>query len=320
MIVINEERGVAAFPYNEVIDDIVEWVSRKILRDKTRSKKIHLEIPKSLTKKITFIQELFLDVYVTNESKNDYTENNVGEGKCGDNSRVRLLRNKKMEYADIDIYSFSYDRTLDKKTLYSPLYHELHHAYESWLDLIKNGNTKHSNNLGWKSNFRAYDIKDFDIQSALSMICYQLHSENEFNALTSDVYGELKGMNSTRENFRQDIKQTWAYKTYVRVKNDLPKIIKYLKNNKQEAKSFFDSFEYRGGKFNPYNRSVDGYIDEFNRKTKFLLNKLIKNIGRSASLYYDTIENNNNVSENIVSLTINDLRDIIAENLSKINA
>lgn len=39
-----------------------------------------------------------------------------------------------------------------------------------------------------------------------------------------------------------------------------------------------------------YNKTPDCYIIESKRKTTYLLKKILKGIGKTASLYYDSIE------------------------------
>lgn len=115
-----------------------------------------------------------------------------------------------------------------------------------------------------------------------------MFSETEFNALIASVYGDLEGINSKRENFANDIKNTQAYDIYLTISKNYKLLYKKInEENITKIKELFNEYEFH---LNPYNNSTESFVKELSRKTNFLLKQLIKGIGRTASLYYDNQE------------------------------
>ena len=291
-----EERGVAAFPYRKAIDNILQWV-RDLAKGMKPGDSRGRMVPNKLTSKIDFINELKMRVFIV-DGENYAKEHGGGEI----NLRVddELDEDGKYKYGEIIIYAFSYYGVLYDRTILNSLYHELNHFYEAWKELTKTNSMSLFAKGVEKANAKTYAFKSDIINQCINEIIYRLFSESEFNALVSGVYGDLQGLKSTRENFSEDILKTQAYGVYNTIKKNLPYLITYFKNNLDDVPHLFSALKYHGIEFNPYTKGPMGYIKEFNRRTKYLLKCLIRGIGRTASLYYDSIE----VPDDNVKLTI----------------
>ena len=63
-----------------------------------------------------------------------------------------------------------------------------------------------------------YQLKDNEIvdkyDKAFNTICYRLFDNSELSATASQLYSELKTINSKRENFQNDLKNSTVFNTY----------------------------------------------------------------------------------------------------------
>ena len=185
------------------------------------------------------------------------------------------------------------------RTVYGCTYHELNHYWEAYCDLKQNGYYKRYYNQAYKSSESSNNAIDIfsnkTLNDLFNNILYRLFSETEFNALVSSVYGDLEAIYSKREDFKEDIKKTAAYVLYNAFSKNYKALYSYIdENNITKIKNLFNNL---GITLNPYSNSVESFRKELTRKTNFLLKQLIKGIGRTASLYYDTMEEE--ISDNI---------------------
>ena len=156
------------------------------------------------------------------------------------------------------------------------------------MDLKSNGYYHRFIKQGKKSNISINIFNDYMLDNLFRIILYRLFCETEFNALVSSVFGDLEGLHSKRENFKQDINNTQAYYYYHLISKNYKSLYKNI--NDENVKKIKQLFMEYGIHLNPYNNSTESFIKELSRKTNFLLKQLIKNIGRVASVYYDTKE------------------------------
>ena len=279
-------RLVAAFPYRKAIENILQWC-RDFCKGMKPGNVRKSQVPLELTSKIDFIETL--DIHIKVVDGEDYAQEHGG-GEVNLRVDDKINSEGKYEYGEIIIYGFSFHGILYDRTILNSLYHELNHFYEAWKELTKTNSMSLFAKGVKKANAKTYALKNDIVNQCINEIIYRLFSESEFNALVSSVYGDLQGFKSTRENFSEDIKKTQAYSVYETIKDNLPYMVRYFKNNPNDIPHLFSALKYHGIEFNPYTKGPMGYIKEFNRRTKYLLKCLIRGIGRAASLYYDSIE------------------------------
>lgn len=286
-----EERGVAATPYREPIKQIVTYVRKYINNlDKDFGEKfdITIKIPDEITKKINFIETLDIYVYITNVTSLSYFNSTGGGGSYFKYDNDRII-DEKLNQGIIIVFGYCFRGMLIERTLTNSLIHEINHYYDAYNDL--KSNTKYSRMIKQidKSSIRNIDYFETDDENKLfEQIVYRLFSETEFNALVSSVYGDLMGFHSTRENFQEDIKKTQAYCVYKNILINYKYLYSLInENNFGKIKTLFNTHNIN---VNPYNQGIKSFVNELERKTKYLLKKLLSGIGRAASVYYDDNE------------------------------
>lgn len=282
-----EERGVAAFPYKKVINEIFDFIKKQCTTISDVDGEKNIDIPTELTSKIDFIDNLIITVNIINSTKEN-TIYNSGSGVTNFRINDKLI-NKKINWVKIEITCYCYYGFLMERTVYNSLYHELNHCYDAYNDLLKNGYYKRWINQLEKSNIQFNNIfKDKEDNELFELILYRLFSETEFNALVSSVYGDLQGLKSIRQNFQHDIQLTQAYYIWKYIGLHYKSLFKKIdENNITKIKNIFNTYQIN---INSYGNSLDSFKKEIIRKTTYLLNDLIKKIGKTASLYYDNKE------------------------------
>lgn len=280
-----EERGVAAFPYRTVIQQIIKWSQTQCAGMRPNNTKT-FTVPVSLTYKIDFVKDLTINIVVEDGENLAYKH---GGGVLYTNLDD-TIENGKYSKAVINIKGYSYYGILYQNTILNSLYHELNHLYEAYKELMSTKTMSLYAKGIKKSNINIDWFNDNDLNNSLQLIFYRLYSETEMNAMIASVFGDLHGINSERENFSKDIKRTQAYKVYNKIKTELPDITYIFKNNPQLVKPMVKLLKKNGFEFNPYYDNEQGYVKEFNRRTQYLLKHLIQGIGKVASLYYDSKE------------------------------
>ena len=297
VIKLVEERGVASFPYRKVVDEIFEYIKDYAVSLKNEETTVTFDIPENITKKIDFINILSIKVTLNNCLDISKTMNH-GAGTSQFSISQRLI-NDKLSFGNITLTCFAHKGYLIGRTVYGCTYHELNHYWEAYCDLKQNGYYKRYYNQAYKSSESSNNAIDIfsnkTLNDLFNNILYRLFSETEFNALVSSVYGDLEAIYSKREDFKEDIKKTAAYVLYNAFSKNYKALYSYIdENNITKIKNLFNNL---GITLNPYSNSVESFRKELTRKTNFLLKQLIKGIGRTASLYYDTMEEE--ISDNI---------------------
>ena len=282
-----EERGVAGNPYAPQINEIYYFVEQYCHSLSPLFKERSIKIPKELTEKINFIKNLEIKVTIEN-TRDKSIFNNTGGGEATFNLVDDTIIDGKLNSGKISLFAYAYKGSIIGRTFYNSLYHEINHYYEAYNDLMKNGYYKRYKNQLIKSNVISNIFSDPNYNNLFNLILYRLFSETEFNALVASVYGDLEGFHSKRENFHEDIKKTQAYYIYQLISKNFRDLYKQI--NDENIKDIKDIFNIYNIHLNPYGNSTETFKKELSRKTKFLLNQLIKNIGRTASLYYDNQE------------------------------
>lgn len=291
-----EERGVAAFPYRTVLQHILAWCQTQTVDMKPGDSKTFM-VPKELTSKIDFVQNLDIEVFVRDGENYAY---NSGGGQLAVTWGDKIA-NGKYNYGKIFIQAFSYYGNIYERTILNSLNHELNHFYEAWKELTTTNSMRLFAKQSTKANPNITCLEDSFNEKA-NQIIYRLYCESELNALIAGVYGELAGFKSTRQNFKKHLQYVQAYYLYGRMYMDLDDLIFYFQHmHPEHVRPFIWELKKLGIELNPYYKNDQGYIKEFGRRTKFLLKMLLRGIGKVASLYYDSIE----VPENKFEIKIN---------------
>lgn len=276
-----EERSFASTPYRKTINKILKFCQIRCNQLKP-GESIRFEIPETITREIDIISNLRIYVTVADKS----ITSDVHGGGSVEVQDVGPITNNKLSTASISIEGYSFNGILYDRTILASLCHELNHLKEVLEDKIKYNDIKRSLN-SLKKIGSGVVTKDKQLDDFLHMVTYRLFSETELNALISSVYGDLKGIRSKRETYKEDIKQTKAYSIYKAIKEDLTGNLKLLKAYSPQLKTYLNRCNIE---LSPYGNSDDAYIKDFGRKVAFLLKRLYKGIGKVASLYYDDVE------------------------------
>lgn len=286
VIRLTEERGVAGSPYVSTIKTICKYIKDYCHTIGYINVHRTITIPYEIVKEIDFIDTLNLtiDIYNTNDTS---LLNNSGGGVTNFKMNNKIVNNK-INSVSMTIKCYSFMGMLIERTVYNSLYHEINHCYDAYNDLKSNNYYYRFSKQGKKSHVPVDIFEDYLSNKLFRLILYRLFSETEFNALIASVYGDLEGINSKRENFANDIKNTQAYDIYVTISKNYKLLYKKINDeNITKIKELFNEYEIH---LNPYNNSTESFVKELSRKTNFLLKQLIKGIGRTASLYYDNQE------------------------------
>jgi hypothetical protein len=285
MIRLVEERGVAAFPYKTAIKQILDYCQEQT-KNMRPGDMMTFNVPPSLTKKIDFIHSLNIVVQVIDAENGAYLSGG-GQVKL---TMLDNLINGKYDNGCIEIYAFSFCGHIYERTILNSLYHELNHLYEAWKELVSTNSMSlfAAGSIRANAKITCFPISVYnDIATEIN---YRLYSQSELNSMVAGVYGDLSGMKSLRKNFNVHLQKTQAYAIYNKLKDDLRMLVVYLKRNPEYVMPFIQNLNTYGIQINPYYKNENGYIKEYNRRTQFLLKQLIRGIGKSASLYYDSIE------------------------------
>jgi hypothetical protein len=304
LISLVENRGVGIYPFKDVIDEMVDYVSNILKRYENsqlpikyvnKEKKeipfnpLHVRIPQVTIKKITWIKNLIVNVYINNLiGSEDDIMNREGYGDTSHSDKY-VTDNETGEavlfYSEVNIYCYAYKFQLYPRTIYNTLYHEFNHQWDNLNRIrhINNGaqNAKDLvftlNKLNYNDVMSAVNSKDKEI-SAFATIVYRLFIPTEFNALVSSIYGDLKAINS--QFFSTDIKRTASYKLYLDLKD---KCLPLIENASLEKWKEFSSLDI------VRKSNIEGFKERFISDTEYKLNDLLYKLAKTASLYYEDI-------------------------------
>lgn len=280
-----EERGVAAFPYRTVLQQILDWCQTQTAGMKPGDTKNFI-VPNEMTSKIDFVRNLRIEVNVRDGENYSY---HSGGGNLVVTWADTIVDGK-YNYGKIFINAYSYYGNIYERTILNSLNHELNHFYEAWKELSSTRSMRLFAKKSIKANPNITCLEDA-FNTKANQIIYRLYSETELNALVAGVYGDLAGIKSVRQNFKKDLQHVSAYNLYGKMYMDLDDLIFYFQNmHPEHVKPFILELQKLGIELNPYYKNDQGFIKEFGRRTKFLLKTLIRGIGKAASLYYDSKE------------------------------
>ena len=195
-----------------------------------------------------------------------------------DEYEKRIDDTNKIGHAVIDIFIQSVGSRFMVQYLTGTLYHEFNHLYHLWMCACHNS-IDYKRDVAVVNNH--YFIKP---DQHVDELLYSLISDTEINANVASVYGEMKEMNSKKQNWKEDLHRTSAYQRYIINKCN----IDWLERNFADGDIRILS-EWIEMNFHLRMKSdKENFIKMLRKKNEdFLLH-----LGRAASLYYDDIDTN----------------------------
>lgn len=267
-LLVVEERCAAAYNYAGIIDSLENFVLSMLQRfgenlyrraEKITIKENDMPIFDKWAKNISF------NIFFDKQYSGEYIPN------------LSDIENEHFSSLVIDIHIniFNYNR----KILSSIVFHEMNHAFE---DL-----RLHEKNLSIQDNISNGNINYRNVQQGLqeqepiAYLIYHLLVPTEKNAYTAEFYGELQKANIDRNHFHQFFEHTFAYHNYLYLK----KILNDCKTRKDILWDKMLAFYFKNDK--------DITCKKFLQIVTIKLNDYFRNLCKIASLYFDTVENNN---------------------------
>lgn len=284
IIKLVETRGVAAAKDENCIELLLDYIETKVRNlGQNYGKEIEFNVPYKILSEFTFLGKP--EIIVTNT---DITKHGVvipnGTGSCTVDTKHITLIGGKLYGVVIKIHTYSVMNQLVDRTFLNVIYHELNHAYDAFKNAEVKGNmfryTYDVQRQNWTDNI--------DLNEYWKELFYRYFSNTEFNALVASVYGDLKSMKSERKNFHNDYKKTFAYTSYSFYTSTIRNVLKRMKNN--ELFIIINRMKNNGI---PCRINTNDENEVRRYLLKYVLNKcakLLRGIGRVASLYYDREE------------------------------
>jgi hypothetical protein len=314
IVLLVEKRGVGIFPFRKEIKEIVDYTQDLLYTENVvlPIKKFNtgkgiknvtlynVRLPKELTKKITWIQNLIIDINIINfiDSEDSITNLTGFGSSSGGLKLIQSEKEYKLSDSYIKVTCYAYQKSIYPRTLYLTLYHEFNHQFDAFNRLVGIENNHNSETLEMSINKLNYDtiISGAENMNDYNMFCfcrilYRLFIPTEFNALVASVYGDLKGMNS--KHFEKDYKKLKAYEVYSDIKDNYLPVV--------EKASFDDWVNFASLNIQRIN-NIEAFKNRFIRETEYKLNDLFHRIGKTASLYYEKeMKGNFSLTEGIVT-------------------
>ena len=211
-----EERGIWPAPYKQQIEKVINKYVGTLVSD--TNKTYTIQIPSS---EWTFIKEIEDIDVIINLSRSQIPTGfqDWGSGKNSVRRIGRLTSDGKLDYALITINGIYNDSgKILLRSIYNNICHELHHILNYQCDLLNGSpNSDITDTNLYKKSVDVESVKQWlnnnftqNIANFFNEILYRLFNYAEMNALVSGIYGDLLGLQSTRENFKEDIKKTQA--------------------------------------------------------------------------------------------------------------
>jgi hypothetical protein len=294
IINIVETKGVAAYPWLDVINKIIGWTCQSVKTNFEQTHKNHYEliVPDKLSSQFKFLNHPIIKINalynlfpsfgligITQNQENKDVEIINITSNIDDNSY--MLTNIEI----VITVKFDINGNVILKNFESTFIHEINHAFEIFCRLKKHDNI--DNMLTSNERHLNNPLNNVIINNIL----YYLLCETEFNALVSQFYGELSELDSKREDFHDDMLKTDVYSVYKNILDNYETVIDNLSIDDVNIlqKHFM---EYKIPKYKTI-KNITSFKNYVKRKIKYLLNDLIKNCGRVAQLYYTEKEKNN---------------------------
>ena len=321
-VMLVETCGVASYDVQGVIYQIVSYVNDEInkvyntfqytpIRYKNRkgvkiiqqsTEQLIINIPKDITKQFTNFENLEVIVKITDLKGNINPKDHIcsSEGVNSVKSKGEI-KNDKLVYSKITISCSSINGKLIVPDFYDAFNHEYNHAYEEFKRVKnKENNPKIKTGLEINNHInsnlrRGLLLSKNDTERAFGDILYTLWTKKEFNAWVTSTYSYLKGVESDRYSFLEDLKKTDAYKKYINIKNVYLPLIKQCNNGDLWIYVHNiitkDKIIPSGNKHGILHK-LNVFKERFIRKTENQLNKFWVQMCKTASLYYNEKEFN----------------------------
>lgn len=323
VIRIVEGRGVVDAKYEKVCNKICNYITDYIKEhNPKKTQTVYLkidnspielseysfQIPENITHNIDFIENFSLKInlkrFIKNEDSNEINKIssliNDGSGQTFHTNDNTITPNKKLGEMKIIINCYMINNNFITHTFTGPFYHEINHAYEDYKRFLRYFNDNNDKSLIMYNNLRKinYIVKFTLSQSndkydkAFCTILYRLWTDTERNALVSHLYGALKGKNSKRENYWEDLKSTQPYIIYKQLKDEYIPLINSKPIDDEFANKWKNYIHIMG--YNPNNIDIQQFKNNFIKRCNVLLSSLFKKFGSVATEYYDLNEDINN--------------------------
>ena len=320
-ILLVETRGIASYDKQKIIYSMIEYINNEISNRKENlayvngyyrhrkgvqeiaisTSRLIINIPKKITEEFKEFKDLYIKVKVRdlhgNINPKYHINSSIGSNCLYNNNKIT---SGKLNVAAIEIICDSINGKLIVSDFYDSFNHEYNHAYEEYkrsLNKEKNKKIKSGYELNkyTNNNFKLNLLNSSNKnEKSFGWILYLMWDKSEFNAWATSSYSFLKSIESQRHNFAEDIKYCDAFEKYMDLKNIYLPSIKncddgdlwiYVYNivtkeninvfrNKQEVLKQLNQFKLR-----------------FIKKTESLIDKFWIKLCKTASLYYDEIEN-----------------------------
>lgn len=290
---LSEERGVAARKYSGVVDEIIRYCNDFIspgsitasLRHILGRGQYKIKIPSKITKKIDFIDGLKLVINLSDMGSDRVSNSGGGWVVFMDKHTDAPGNGEKFPSIEMVIEGFYHNGHVLKRTIENSLYHELNHCYDLWRRKAYK-KQKMISDIG--IGYRTIDNVSFSPYPSCNEffhdIFYRLFIPTELNALVSGVYGDLKGMDSERKNYRVDIHDTQA--AWV-LDNFADNFDKNLENASVDSlMQACKEMDVDGVSMQDAHTFLVTFKQVFEKKMR----QAWKGVGRAASLWYDDKE------------------------------
>lgn len=298
-----EKQGVAAFRYNNIIKEIINYVKKEFSINKSSN----IIIPQHILDKIDMLENPKIIVNIIDNKNANFLS---GSGNTILNNS-KLNSNNKIENIVIKITTYSYNDILYIRTLTNSLYHELNHCCEFYKRLI-NGEDYYEfpQKLFTNNHYRYLELSSNNITNYIKLILYRLFFKTEYNALISSVYPDLLEYGTNKNNYKEDLKNVQAFIIYEKIKNNIHILddltdddwndLMFFCNNEESTNNSFGDFYIRA------NSSIS-FKNKFKKSVEYKLVNMFKDIMHTAFLFYepDDIKKEHNLIKRMHEALIN---------------
>lgn len=296
-ISIVENQHVAGFRYDNVLKEMMRYVEKYIRTTPYHKQKGFMgikggfwtfEIPKSITEKITFIENLRVIVHVEDFRAEQDDFSVFGRGITYHSDANKIVDGV-LKSETIEVYGLSINKRLCGKSISGNLFHELNHAYEEYKRLEKNDvvNGIDRTVVGYRKKREDFlakiDKSGLDTETTMfRFLVYRLFDKSELSAASTSTYAYLQSIDGKRENVTRDIQQTQAYQEYNIMKSYLDTLEKHWGEEWWNVKKKLYS--------NKENLKTQGFKNWFIGYCRILLKRYFHYMTSAAALYYDSHE------------------------------
>ena len=297
-MLIFEERGVGAYKYKDVIDDICNYCERKASDLYYRCYLWSLEIlqdfyiPDYMTSKIDFVDKIHICITPQFVSSYEY-------GKCG---RLITYSDNKSETDTVQKICIEIILQINKRSgdiyyhsLYNTIYRELNYAYRKYcfikddinvsvFDLRSSGiepRNDLSKNIIEKLVFTSNDSASIVKANFFSYLFYMIFDKFYFKSKLNWLYDDLKTLYNTDAMFNDILNKTEIYRDYKYIYDNIDVIFDLL--SQAEFETMMQILTDIGVKH------MWDTKYSFLKCIKRWLEYFSKQINKAATLYYDEL-------------------------------